>query len=93
LERLLTEPCPYCAGSAVVKSRSTICSDILSEMQKIGDALDGRGVRLCVNPDIARALRGEERDVFAEIERFLGRSVTLTSDTQLHHEQFDVMAM
>jgi ribonuclease G len=93
LERLLTEPCPYCAGSAVVKSRSTICSDILSEMQKIGDALDGRGVRLRVNPDIARALRGEERDVFAEIERLLGRSVTLTSDTQLHHEQFDVMAM
>ena len=93
LERLLTEPCPYCAGSAVVKSRSTICADILSEMQKIGDALDGRGVQLRVNPDIARALQGEERDVFAEIERLLGRAVTLTSDTQLHHEQFDVMAV
>lgn len=93
LERLLTEPCPYCAGSAVVKSRSTICADILSEMQKIGDALDGRGVRLRVNPDIARAFSEEERDVLREIEKLLGRPVTLTSDTQLHHEQFDVMAV
>ena len=35
LERVLTEPCPYCAGSAVIKSSSTICYEILSEVKKI----------------------------------------------------------
>src|SRR5688500_20048938 len=35
LERVLTEPCPYCAGSAVIKSSSTICYEILSAVKKI----------------------------------------------------------
>src|SRR5207302_4344582 len=37
LERVLTEPCPYCSGSGVIKSSSTICFEILSEVRKIGD--------------------------------------------------------
>ena len=35
LERQLTEPCPYCSGSGLIKSSSTICYEILTEMQKI----------------------------------------------------------
>ena len=34
LERTLTEPCPYCAGAAVIKSSSTICYEILSEVKR-----------------------------------------------------------
>ena len=29
LERQLTEPCPYCSGSGLIKSSSTICYEIL----------------------------------------------------------------
>jgi len=54
LERQLTEPCPYCSGSGSIKSAFTICSEILTEMKKIGPDLDGQGVLLRVNPDIAR---------------------------------------
>ena len=36
LERQLTEPCPYCSGSGSIKSASTICYEILTEMKKIG---------------------------------------------------------
>ena len=93
LERQLTEPCPYCSGSAVVKSTTTICYDILSEMQKVSGELNGQAVLLRVNPDIARALKEEERSVFRELERVLGRTVTLKPDMQLHHEQFDVMTL
>jgi len=93
LERQLTEPCPYCSGSAVVKSSATICYEILSEMQKVSAELNGHAVLIRVNPDIARALRAEERDVLRELERVLGRKVTIKPDVQLHHEQFDVMAL
>ena len=93
LERQLTDPCPYCSGSAVVKSTSTICSEILSELQKLGADLNGHRVQLRVNPDVARALKAEERGVLKEIERSLGKAITLRSDAILHHEQFDVMAM
>jgi Rne/Rng family ribonuclease len=93
LERVLTEPCPYCAGSAVIKSSSTICYEILSEVKKISSDLDGQTLVLRVNPDIARALREEERAVFKDLKQSLGREITLRPDAQLHHEQFDLMAV
>ena len=93
LERQLTEPCPYCSGSGSIKHSSTICYEILGEVQKIAADLDGRGVVLRVNPDIARALKEEERGVLRDIEAALGRAVTIRPDAHLHHEQFDVMAM
>ena len=93
LERQLTEPCPYCSGSAVVKSTSTICFEILAELRKVKGDLDGYRVQLRVNPDVARALKAEERGVLKEIERMLDKAITVRPDPQMHHEQFDVMAM
>jgi ribonuclease G len=93
LERQLTDPCPYCSGSAVVKSTSTICFEILAELRKVSGDLNGHRVQLRVNPDVVRALKAEERGVLKEIERTLGKEISLRPDAQLHHEQFDVMAM
>jgi ribonuclease G len=93
LERQLTEPCPYCSGSGSIKSSATICFEILTELRKIGPDLDGQGVLLRVNPDIARALKEEESAVLRELQQVLGRPVTIRPDAHLHHEQFDVMAL
>jgi ribonuclease G len=93
LERVLTEPCPYCAGSAVIKSASTICYEILSEVKKISGDLNGQSLVLRVNPDIARAFRDEERAVFKDLKQSIGRDIALRPDAQLHHEQFDLMAI
>jgi len=93
LERVLTEPCPYCSGTGVIKSTPTICYEILSEVKKIGHELNGHGVVLRVNPEIARALKEEEKAVLADLRSALGREITLKPDTHLHHEQFDVMAV
>ncbi len=93
LERQLTEPCPYCSGSGSIKSSSTICYEILTELRKIGPELDGQGVMLRVNPDIARALKEEESAIFRDLQHTLGKTITLRPDAHLHHEQFDVMAI
>ena len=93
LERVLTEPCPYCAGAAVIKSSSTICYEILSEVKKISGYLYGQSLVLRVNPDIARVLRNEERAVFKDLKQSLEREIAVRSDAQLHHEQFDLMAI
>ena len=93
LERVLTEPCPYCAGGGTIKSSSTICYEILSEVKKVGADMDGPGVLLRVNPDIARALKEEERNVLKDLKHLLGKDVIVKSDVHLHHEQFDVMSI
>jgi ribonuclease G len=93
LERVLTEPCPYCAGAGTIKSSSTICYEILSEIKKVGSDIDGAGVLLRVNPDIARALKEEERGVLKDLRYMLGKDVVVKPDVHLHHEQFDVMSI
>ena len=93
LERVLTEPCPYCSGAGTIKSSSTICYEILSEVKKVGSDMDGPGVLLRVNPDIARALKEEERNVLKDLKHLLGKDVIVKPDVHLHHEQFDVMSI
>jgi ribonuclease G len=93
LERVMTEPCPYCSGTGAIKSTSTICYEIFNEVRKIGPDLNGHRVLLRVNPEIARAFREEESSVLRDLRQSIGRDVTVKSDTQLHHEQFDVMAV
>jgi ribonuclease G len=93
LERQLTEPCPYCSGTGTIKTSATICYDILTEVKKVSSDLDGYSLVLRVNPEIARALKEESRSVFKELEASVGRPVTVRSDEQLHHEQFDLMAI
>jgi Rne/Rng family ribonuclease len=93
LERTLTEPCPYCSGTGTIKSSSTVCYEILTEVRKVGQDLDGLGVLLRVNPDIARALKEEERGVLKDLKKLLGKDVIVKPDVHLHHEQFDVMSI
>ena len=93
LERVLTEPCPYCSGTGVIKSSSTICYEILSEVKKVSPDLNGHRLLLRVNPDIARALKEEEHAVVKDLKQSIGKDVTIKPDVHLHHEQFDVMAV
>ena len=93
LERVLTEPCPYCSGSGVIKSSSTICYEILNEVKKVSPDLNGHRLLLRVNPDIARALKEEEQAVLRDLKQSIGKDVSVKPDVHLHHEQFDVMAV
>ncbi|MDQ3584819.1 MAG: Rne/Rng family ribonuclease [Acidobacteriota bacterium] len=91
LERTLCSPCPYCQGAGLVKSAQTICYEILEEARSLSRSLNGDSIKqttLRLNPEVARALRSTERDVLTEIEDYLG-AVDITSDENVHQEQFD----
>ena len=91
LERTLCTPCAYCGGGGMVKSAQTICYEILAEARRISKDIDHHTeVILRVNPEVAKALRGAERDVLVEIESYLGGLVTIKSDPTVHQEQFDI---
>jgi len=91
LERTLCAPCSYCQGAGLVKSPQTVCYEILEQARRLSREGEGDGSRnamLRVSPEVARALRGQERDVLNEIEDYLG-NVDVTSDATIHQEQFD----
>jgi ribonuclease G len=91
LERLLTQPCPYCSGRGRIKSNTTICLDLRRELLPWKGRIGQGEILLRVNPEIARTLQQEERAIFEELERTLGTTILLQSDPELHQERFDVL--
>ena len=91
LERLLTQPCPYCSGRGRIKSNATICLNLRKELLHMRGRIGNGEILLRVHPEISRALQQEERAIFDELERSLGVHILVQSDPELHHERFDVV--
>jgi ribonuclease G len=93
LERTLCTPCEICQGSGWVKSPQTVCFNILDEARRLSRGVDDvKHTTLRVHTEVAKALRGSEREVLQEIEDYLG-FVDITSDSTVHQEQFDFAFM
>lgn len=90
LERTLCSPCQVCQGAGLVKSPQTVCYEILEEARRIARANSGKSnqIILRLNPEVARTLRGPEREVLGGIEDYLG-PIDVTSDPMVHQEHFD----
>jgi ribonuclease G len=91
LERILCQPCPYCVGSGMIKSVATVCSEIYDEVRKLAPDMRGQALLLRVNPEVARALAGEEAGVLKSLSQLVGAEIVVQADPLLHQEQFDVV--
>ncbi len=90
LERTLCQPCPYCAGSGMVKSVPTLCYEIQAEAKKMAPEMDAASITLRVNPEISKALKTRESSLIEELERWTKKSVIIQADPSLHWEQYDI---
>ena len=59
LVKALSQPCPYCEGSGMVRSVTTITFDCLRRLQSLFCHTKEKHVIVQVHPDVARRLRGE----------------------------------
>jgi Rne/Rng family ribonuclease len=91
LERTLATPCPYCDATGFVKSVSTVCNEIYTEMRKKAKHLEDKNVMLRVNPEVAKELKSANGKWLQEMEDLVGRPILLKPDASLHQENFDVI--
>jgi ribonuclease G len=91
LERTLCQTCPYCTGSGMIKSVATVCAEIYDEVKKLAEDLRGQRLLLRVNPEVARALDGEESSLLRQLGALVGEQIVVQGDPLLHQEQFDVV--
>jgi ribonuclease G len=90
LERTLGSPCPYCSATGFVKSVTTVCNEIYSEMRKIRSHIQTADVTLRVNPEVAKELKSNNGKWLTEMEELVRRPILIKSDAPLHQEQFDI---
>ena len=90
LERTLSQPCPTCQATGMVKSPSTVANEIYIELRKMRRHFENADVVLRVNPDTVKVLKANNARWLTEFEDLIGKNILVKSDPTLHPEQFDI---
>ncbi len=91
LNMLLTEPCSYCEGKGVLKSRQTVCYEIFRELERECALPDSEGhVYVMVNPEIETMLREEEQDSIIDLEKRINKRIVIIGKSNFHLEQYEI---
>lgn len=90
ITRILGEPCPYCEGSGLVKSKTTICYEIFREIERTASEL-GHHIMVEANQEVADMLYEEERAGVEELEKRLKKKIIIKGKPGLHQEQYNII--
>jgi ribonuclease G len=90
LVQLLTEPCPTCEGSGVVKSVTTVAYEILREVRRSGTLVDNDKIDLECAPRVAEVLSRQERDYLDHLEKRFQKKIEVVPQKGWKPDQFRV---
>jgi len=91
LHQLMCEPCHYCAGEGMIKSRRTICYDIFRMIDRNSQKHSGSTITLRVHPRISEILHNEEEKTKSEVEKDIGKRIVVAPSTDLHIEKYEII--
>ncbi len=90
LGRMLTEPCPYCEGKGYIKSKITVCYEILRELRRDGHSFPEDALLVICNPEIADILVTVEQQYIEELEKRLQKKIIVQAKKRFHLEKFEI---
>ncbi|CAH9063244.1 Ribonuclease G [Pseudoalteromonas holothuriae] len=93
LEHILCGVCPACAGRGSLKTVETVCYEILREIVRVNRAYDADKFMVYASPAVSEALINDEYHNLAELELFIGKQVSIQTESLYSQEQFDVVMM
>jgi len=90
LERMSTRPCPYCGGTAVVKSPETVSCEVMRDLEDIAEEGVRGSLRVITHPEVSEFLATEMAGHIEAMSKAYGFQISLGADEHFHHEQFDI---
>jgi ribonuclease G len=90
LLQVLTEPCPTCEGSGVVKSVHTVAYEILREVRRSGSTVDNERLEIECAPRVAEILQGQERDFLDFLEKRFQKPIAVVPQKSWKPDQYRV---
>jgi len=91
LNQMMCEPCHYCAGEGVLKSRRTVCYEIFRKISRNSGRSDGSAVTVRVNPRIADMLLKEEELTVNQLETDINKRLIIAPEKNLHIEKYEII--
>ena len=84
LPELLCDPCPNCDGTGRIKAVTTIAYEIFREIKReAARNPDVVGITVTTHPDVARFLADAERRGIEQLERDIGKQISIRPSTDL----------
>jgi len=87
---MLSESCPTCDGSGYVKSRFTVCYEVLRALRTSCRKQEGRQFNIHLAPEVAQLLYEEEKASLEYLEATFGTKFNVIADPALGIESFHV---
>ena len=89
LVQTLCDPCDYCEGKGYIKSPSTVCYEIIREIQRRGtDNITNKKLDIKVHPIIYDMLFEEDSGLLEEMEKQNNLEITFNVNPKLHREKY-----
>jgi ribonuclease G len=86
----LTEPCEHCEGRGYTKSRRTVAYELLRELRRQGNLIEGDSVLVELHPDVAQVLATSDHGYLEDIEKRLQKRIIVKSRGTFALEDFEL---
>ncbi|MEI6153013.1 MAG: Rne/Rng family ribonuclease [Deltaproteobacteria bacterium] len=87
---MLTEMCPNCDGVSYIKSRYTVCYEVLRELLSLCRKEGGKKVNLYLAPEVASFIYEEEKNSIEHIETTYETKINIIANPALSINRFHI---
>ena len=93
LERMLCEECPVCQGRGVLKTAETVCYEIFREIMRDARAYENDTLMVLAAQSVVDRLLDEESANLADLEEFIGKTISFRAEPNYSQEHFDIILL
>jgi ribonuclease G len=93
LAHRLCEPCPACEGKGILKTARSVAYDIFREILREARQFNPREFRVVASPKVIELFLDEESQHLAGLSEFIGKPVSLQSESAMGQEQYDIVLL
>lgn len=93
LEHMLCETCPVCQGRGMLKTAETVCYEIFREIMRDARAYENDTLLVLAAQSVVDRLLDEESANVADLEEFVGKTITFRVEPGYSQEHFDIVLL
>ncbi|MFZ5798520.1 MAG: Rne/Rng family ribonuclease [Desulfobulbus sp.] len=90
LAQMMCEPCMYCEGEGIVKSRRSTCYEIFRKISRDAGKISGNKVYIKVHPMVADMLLEEETLYIEALQKETGKQFTIIPLRDTHISRYEI---
>ena len=91
LTQMMCEPCMYCGGDGLLKSRRSICYEIYRKLSNEGPKMAGDTVSIKVHPSVADLMLKDETLNTENLEKETRKRFIIVADSDMYIEKYEII--